>query len=127
MIEEIKVKPLPLAGTHQKYPLFMEEGPCMFEYALTKDLLSQQPIRMAHVDTLYGVTKRLMVKLWVYFKKKSTQVYVDVVTGTVYLESGECLSSFQRRVVKWGNYQKLVEKQKTVGRTELQDRWNKGL
>ncbi len=127
MVEKPEIKPLPLVGTNPKRPFFMEEGPCLFEYALTKNLLDQQPIRMAHVDTLYGVVKRLMVKVWVYFKKKPTQVYADVVTGTVYLESGECLSSFQRRVVKWGNYQKLAEKQKTTGRTVLQDRWNKGI
>lgn len=120
-------KPLPYPGTSPKRPLAMEEGPCLFEYDLTKELLDQQPIRTAHMSTLYGVVKRLVVKVWVFIKSKPTQVYADVVTGTVFLESGECLSSHQRRVVKWGNYQKLEEKQKRVGRTLLQDRWNKGL
>jgi hypothetical protein len=127
VIEETKEEPLHYPGTHPKRPLVMEEGPCLFEYALTKELLNQQPIRMAHVDTLYGVVKRLMVKVWVFIKSKPTQVYADVVTGTVFLESGECLSSIQRRVVKWGNYQRLEKKQKVNGRTVLQDRWNKGL
>lgn len=116
-----------IRGTHHKKPLYMEEGPCLFEYALTKELLEKQPKRIAHMHTLYGVVKRLVVKVWVSIKNKATLVYADVITGTVFLESGECLSSNQRRVVKWGNYQGLEKKDKPTGRTLLQDRWNKGL
>jgi len=126
MKEVQQERPIP-RGSHHKKPLYMEEGPCLFEYALTKDLLETQPKRIAHVQTLYGVVKRLMVKVWVWTKKRPLLVYADVVTGTVFLESGECLSSVQRRVIKWGNYQKYTEKEKRVGRTELQVRWNKGL
>lgn len=128
-MEEQTVKPLPLppAGTSRKRPLVMEEGPCMFEYAITKDILDTQPTRWAYMDTLYGITKRMVVRLWVFHNNRPTEVYADVVTGTVFLGDGSCLSSNQRRIVRWGVYESLRNKEKQAGRTLLQERWNKGL
>lgn len=124
---ELKPEEVHVRGTHRKRPFVMEEGPCLFEHALTQEVLDMQPKRWAYMETLFGTVKRMVVKVWVFLNNKPTLVYADIQTGTVFLESGECLSSFQRRIVRWGNYQSLEKKQKAAGRTELQDRWNKGL
>lgn len=120
-------KPLP-RGTHHKKPFVMEKGPCLFEHALTKEVLDMQKKRWAYISTICGDTKRLLVKVWVWIKRKPVAVWADVVTGTVFLDSGECLSSHQRRIKRWGAYESnYVREDKTSGRTQTQREWNEGI
>lgn len=125
---EVKPEEVYVRGTHHRKPFRMEEGPCLFEYALTKEVLDRQQKRWAYIDTVYGETKRLLVKVWVWLKSKPTAVWADVVTGTVFLDNGTCLSSTQRKILRWGAYDTSHKQEvKIVGRTETQTNWNKGI
>ena len=114
--EEVYVR-----GTHHRKPFYMEEGPCLFEHALTKEVLDKQQKRWAYIQTLHGETRRLLVKVWVWLKKP-TAVWADVITGTVFLDSGDCLSSTQRRINRWGAYETKNDKNKLKTKSEF--RWN---
>lgn len=115
-------------GTHHKKPFVMEKGPCLFEHALTKEVLDMQKKRWAYISTICGDTKRLLVKVWVLIKRKPVAVWADAITGTVFLESGECLSSHQRRIKRWGAYENDAQKvSKTVEKAYTAKQWNEGI
>lgn len=125
-METTEQKPTP-RGTHHTKPLYLEEGPCLFEFALTKELLEMQQKRWAYIQTICGKSKRLLVKVWIYKKSKSMQVWADAITGTVYLDSGECLSSSNRKITKWGVYAEKSLLDKGKGRTQSQINWGKNV
>lgn len=125
---EVKPEEVYVRGTHHRKPFIMEEGPCLFEHALTKEVLDRQQKRWAYVHTLFGETRRLLVKVWVWLKNKPTTVWADAITGTLFLDNGTCLSSKQRKIVRWGAYDtSRKEEVKPTGRTETQTNWNKGI
>lgn len=124
MEQEQPVEEVYVRGTHHKKPFVMEEGPCLFEHALTEEVLDRQQKRWAYVDTICGIVKRLMVKVWVLRRNKPISVYADVVTGTVYLEDGRCLSSSTRSIKKWGAYESVKDKNKLKTNINQNFKWN---
>jgi hypothetical protein len=65
------------------------------------------PPRRAMVETFYAATnstQRTIIRVTpikVRLKGTFIDVMADVVTGTLYCKTGECLSSDKRRVIKW--------------------------
>jgi hypothetical protein len=124
---ELVEKEIYIRGTHHKKPFLLEEGDCLSEYALIKEVLERQQKRWAYIDTICGTVKRLLVKVWIFRGSKAVQVFADVITGTVYSQSGECLSSHKRRIVKWGAYESTKDKNKLKTNTNQDFNWNEGV
>lgn len=83
---------------------------------------------VGHVKDICGTTRRPMFKVWVHDKTDIQQYWADIVTGTLYTLTGECLSSEKRKVVKWVRYRESEWKKiKLEGRTEAQESWNEGV
>jgi hypothetical protein len=81
------------------------EADCVSEVGMCtwmKELENTQTKRVAYVQTVTGVSKRIVVPFWVMHDKQVFKAYADVVTGTVYTEDGKCLSSTKMSIVKWG-------------------------
>lgn len=120
-------------GTDRKSPLMVsDEALCLSELSMMylnnhRDK-RKIPKMVGHVKDICGTTRRVLFKLWIHNNKTIEQYWADIVTGTLYLDTGECLSSEKRKVVKWARYRESEWKKKqVVGRTEAQDLWNDGI
>lgn len=83
---------------------------------------------VGHVQDICGSTRRRLFKVWVHNNGNINQYWADIVTGTLYELTGECLSSEKRKVIKWVRYRESEwKKAKIEGRTDMQESWNEGV
>lgn len=98
----------------EKYLVLAEDGDCMQDVDVFKFYTSAEagrkllaPTRRAMVETHYlssGYREQSIIRVTpvnIRVNKKVVEVMADVVTGTLYYKTGECLSSDRRRVIKW--------------------------
>jgi len=120
-------------GLDKDNPLHLaDDALCLSDYSMMFLSNHRQrdkiPKRVGHVKDICGSTRRLFVKVWVSGDNVLSQYWADEVTGTLYTESGECLSSPKRQITKWVRYRKDEwEKRKRVVHGELNVEWNEGI
>lgn len=78
----------------------VEHGPCVGEQYILMWKREKVEKRRCVVKTLTGLVERDMYKIFVRYKKPMT-VFCDTVTGSLFNWQGKCLSSTQRRIVRW--------------------------
>jgi hypothetical protein len=78
----------------------VEIGPCISEHYILAFRRERLPKKRCLVKTLTGFSEREMYKIYVRYKKPMT-VFCDTVTGSLFNWQGKCLSSTQRRIVRW--------------------------
>lgn len=120
-------------GLEKTKPLMVsDDGFCLSELSMTflanhrkRDKI---PKKVGHVKDICGTTRRLLLKLWVHNKSTIEQYWVDDITGTMYQESGECMSSEKRKVVKWVRYRPSEwNKRQQAASHENPFEWNEGV
>ena len=75
--------------------------PCLWEIDLGFVRKSGCRVVPAYIEGIDGVQKRDVVPVRIIWKKKAADVWCDWITGTLYWPNGECLTSYQRRIVAW--------------------------
>lgn len=85
------------------------EDKCILDFHL--NLMRKLPLKrsMAVMETITGNHEREVMQATVLLNKP-TQVWIDVVTGTVYKMNGNCMTSSTRRIIEI--------KEKNDGRTK---------
>ena len=96
------------APAKEKFLILSMEGDCLQDLDTYRIQKQDLVTRRAAVETSYLSSKYKertiinVVPVRVMHNKEVIEVMADVVTGTLYHKTGECLSSSNRRVVKWG-------------------------
>lgn len=93
------VKPSRSKGGVKIIPL-SEEGFCIAEIYLNMFKRKNMQVRRCVMKTLTGPSEREVYKIHIW-DKKPVPVFCDTVTGTLFNWQGKCLSSDQRRIVRW--------------------------
>ena len=127
-------------GTYQRPFLLSADGECLSEtghtvFANNAELINSKDARMATIVGHGGEKSvRKVVPIWVRRSSGIEKVFADVITGTLYLaETGECLTSDVRKVVKWSKCTQKTKRQaernkeRVGGRVKAQVEWNEGL
>ena len=78
----------------------IENGPCISDVFLLKWGRDGVEKKRCVMKTLTGLVERDVYKIRVLNKKPMT-VFCDTVTGSLFNWQGKCLSSSQRRIVRW--------------------------
>ncbi|NBT57943.1 hypothetical protein EBT16_04080 [bacterium] len=58
------------------------------------------PVKKVLMKTITGQVEREVYKLHIW-DKKPVGVFADTITGSLFNWQGKCLSSTQRRIVRW--------------------------
>lgn len=125
---------LPKRGTKDKPYLLSDEANCLGEISMVHftnnpEEMDNPKCKTATIVGHHGeISKRKLCPVWVRLQGDVVMVYADAVTGTLYRETGECLTSDVRTVVKWSKWRKPKETApKKTGRVQAQIMWNEGL
>jgi hypothetical protein len=96
-----------LESTPKKFFVFAEDGDCLQDMDVYRMQKEEPETRRAMVETSYLLSKhkeRKVIKVApvkVLKDNEVIEVMADLVTGTLYHKTGECLSSDRRRIIKW--------------------------
>jgi len=131
--------------TKEKPFLLSSDANCLSDKSVeilihSTELMDKAPHKIAHIKGIGGETsKRRVVRVWILDPLNSgpIQVYADIVTGTLYMDDGECLSSDKRKVIKWSRYVRPARKRSnprvakrnvgSLSEDAPQRKWNEGI